>query len=125
MITLKEFLMGRESMYPLDMEKALNAASLLASVNYIRGVYGKPLSVSSGYRPGHFNKQAGGATNSSHLWCQAIDLRDPNAEFAKWCLDNLKELEKAGLYLEDPAYTKGWVHLQTRATRSGRRVFKP
>lgn len=130
MITLTEFLMGRDKEFPLTLAQALNAAVTLASVNYLRGRYGKPLSVSSGYRPGRFNKLANGAKNSTHLTCEAIDVSDPFGEFAKWCLDNLKELEKAGVYMENPEKTKtndkgGWVHLQTRRTRSGQRVFNP
>jgi hypothetical protein len=88
-------------------------------------VYGKPLSVSSGWRPGIFNKKAGGANNSAHITCEAIDIHDADGEFAKWCLDNLDVLEKAGLYMEDPSRTIGWVHLQTRAPASGKRVFLP
>lgn len=125
MITLKEYLMGRDVQYPLSLEQALNAASLLAAINYVRGVYGKAMSVSSGYRPGHFNKAAGGAAKSSHLTCEAIDISDTDGSFAKWCLDNIPVLEKAGLYLENPDYTKGWVHLQTREPGSGNRIFNP
>ena len=125
MIKTSEFLMGRDKTYPLSLELWVNLAQLLSAVNYLRGVYGKPLSISSGYRPGVFNRAAGGAKNSAHMTCEAIDVRDPDAEFAQWCLDNLHELEKAGLYLEDPSHTPGWVHLQTRAPRSGKRVFLP
>jgi hypothetical protein len=124
-ITIQEYLMGRQLEYPLTIELALNACELLAGVNYLRGVYGRPLVPSSGYRPGHYNKKAGGAKQSSHLSCEAIDIRDPLGEFAKWCLSHLKELERAGLYLEDPSRTKGWTHLQTRPPQSGRRVFSP
>jgi len=125
MIRLPEFLMGRHLEYPLTLELALNAAQLLAAINYLRGVYGKPLTVSSGYRPGHFNKRAGGAKNSSHLTCEAIDIADPDGKFGEWCLANLHHLEHANLYLENPAYTPGWAHLQARRPVSGNRVFIP
>lgn len=139
MITPSEFFMGREKEYPLTLPLALNAAKTLAGINYLRGRYGKPLSCSSGYRPGRFNKAANGASSSSHLTCEAIDCQDkePNVwrmfegeshlitHFANWCLDNLDELRKAGLFLEDPRWTKSWTHLQTRTPRSLSRVFKP
>lgn len=125
MITLKEFLMGREKDYSLTLDFALNAAQTLAGVNYLRGLYGRPLSVSSGYRPGSYNKKAGGAKNSSHLSCEAIDIADPTGHFAKWCILNLNEVKNAGLYLEDPDHTPGWVHLQTRAPMSRNRIFIP
>ncbi len=139
MITLNEFLMGRDKEFPLAIDLAMNAAKTLSSINYLRGRYGKPLSCSSGYRPGRFNKAAGGATASSHLSCEAIDCQDKEPQvwrkfegeshlithFANWCLDNLDELRKAGLFLEDPRWTKSWTHLQTRTPRSLSRVFKP
>jgi hypothetical protein len=118
-------MMGREKSYRPSIELWVNAAQLLAAINYVRGVYGKALSVSSGYRPGVFNRAAGGAVGSAHETCEAIDLYDADGAFAEWCLANLDVLEKAGLYLEDPAHTPGWVHLQTRAPRSGKRVFLP
>jgi hypothetical protein len=124
-IKISEHLMGRDKTYPLTMEMWINLAQLIAGVNYLRGVYGKPLSVSSGYRPGVFNRSAGGAKNSAHMTCEAIDVVDTDGDFAAWCLDNLDELEKAGLYMEDPNHTPGWVHLQTREPRSGKRVFLP
>jgi hypothetical protein len=34
-------------------------------------------------------------------------------------------LEACDLYCEDFKYTKTWVHLQSRPTRSGKRIFKP
>lgn len=123
MIKLDEFLMGRDKTHPLSKEQTTNAASLLAAINYIRGVYGKPMVVSSGYRPGSFNTNAGGATRSAHLSCEAVDIRDTDGEFRKWCLANIPELEKAGLYLEDPSFTPTWIHLQTRKT--SQRIFKP
>lgn len=125
MISLVEFLMQRQIEYPLTLELALNAATLLAGINYLRGRYGKPLATSSGYRPGRYNKDAHGAENSAHKTCEAIDIRDGDGSFAKWCLANLNELEKAGLYMEDPSHTKGWCHLQTRRPISGNRVFIP
>lgn len=125
MITLVEYLMGRDSTYPLTIEYALNAAKLLASINYIRGVYGKAMIVSSGYRPGHFNKAAHGAKLSCHLTCEAIDIKDSDGAFSEWCLDNVSELAKVGLYLENPDNTIGWCHLQTRKPLSGNRIFKP
>jgi hypothetical protein len=125
MIHVEEFMMNRQKEYPLTLALALNAARLLASINYIRGVYGRPLMVSSGYRPGHFNTQAGGAKNSAHLSCEAIDILDSDGRFADWCVENQHELAKAGLYMEHPDYTVGWVHLQIRPTPSGNRIFIP
>ena len=130
MITRDEVLKGRERDYPLDSELELNLSRLLDAVNRIRKEWGKPLIVTSGYRPGHYNKSARGAKRSAHMTCEAVDFQDKDGEFGKWCLANLKLLEEAGLYMESPLYTheppaKRWIHLQIRAPKSGNRVFIP
>lgn len=115
--------MGRHHEYPLSDELFNNLGKLLVAVNKIREAYGKPMYVTSGYRPGIHNKKAGGATNSSHLTCEAVDFRDPQGKLAQWCISNLDKLVEAGLYMESPARTVGWVHLQIRPTRE--RIFQP
>lgn len=125
MITVKEYLMGRDDEYPLSLTQAYNMAELLAAVNFLRARWGESLYVNSGYRPGRFNKEAGGAPKSPHLMCQAIDFADADGAFATWCMEHPKLLTQLGLYMEDPAYTKGWVHLQTMRPASGNLVFVP
>lgn len=128
-VTEAEYLKGRDKIAPLTEELRRNLHNLLIAVNLIRDLYGKPLIVSSGYRPAAINQKAGGATRSAHLTCEAVDFLDPKGELAKWCVGNLDILEQAGLYLESPAHTQGpngsWVHLQSRAPRSGKRIFLP
>lgn len=116
--------MGREKIFPLNKDQLENACNLLLRVHYLMGLLGiKEFSLSSGYRPGHFNKSAGGAARSGHLTCEAIDIKDVSGEIGQAIMDNLDLLEKCELYLEDLSYTEKWVHLQTRPTRN--RVFKP
>lgn len=128
-ITRDEVLMGRDRDYPLTPELETNLIKLLEAVNKLRIDWGKPLVVNSGYRPGHYNKSAKGATRSAHTTCEAVDFRDDNqGTFAKWCLNNLNLLEKYGLYMESPTATQEppsrfWVHLQIRPTKN--RVFLP
>ena len=128
MVTRDEVLKGRDRDYPLDAELEQNLNQLLDAVNKLRLAYGKPFVITSGYRPGHYNKSARGAKKSAHMSCQAVDIRDSDGEIAKWCLNNLKLLEEAGLYMESPLHTHEppgarWVHLQTRPTKN--RVFIP
>jgi uncharacterized protein YcbK (DUF882 family) len=123
MITVDEVLMGRDKANPLTSEQWRNLADLMARINIIRAAYGKSLVVSSGYRPPDKNSAAGGAKNSPHMSCQAVDFADPKGEFKKWCLDNFDLIKKVGLYMEDPAFTPTWVHLQTRPTKNN--PFKP
>lgn len=120
MITRDEILMGRDKEYPLTPELEANLVKLLEAVNKLRKLYNKPMYVSSGYRPGKYNKAAGGAKNSSHLTCQAVDFKDNDGKIKEFC--TIEILEKCGLYMEDPTKTKTWAHLQIRPTKN--RIFK-
>jgi hypothetical protein len=81
--------------------------------------------VSSGYRPPSVNRRVGGAPNSAHLTCEAVDLRDMGGTLGKFLVKRQDLLVTHDLYMEDPKVTTTWVHLQTRPTKSGSRVFKP
>lgn len=83
--------------------------------------------VSSGWRPPAINEATpGAAVRSKHITCQAVDLFDPDGDLDDWLLASADTvLKDLGLWLEHPAATKGWAHLQTVPPRSGRRVFYP
>lgn len=125
LVTRDEILSGQEQKHPLSSTMEGNLLRLLAALNKLRLTYGKPMIVSSGYRPPEHNKKVGGAPNSCHLTCEAADFRDKDGELKKWCMDNLQVLADCGLYMEDPLSTPTWCHLQIRMPVSGRRVFKP
>lgn len=122
-ITVQEVLQGRDAEYPLTPESKKNLDKLLSAVNRLRAFYGKPMIVTSGYRPGKYNKAAGGAGRSCHLTCEAVDFADADGKLKEWCSTNLDKLEACQLYMEHPANTPSWVHLQIRPTKS--RIFKP
>lgn len=124
-VTREEILQGRDKEFPLSQEQEANLSKLLAAVNKFRDIYGKPLKVSSGYRPGKYNEAAGGAKKSNHMQCLAVDFVDVDGSLDAYCLANLKVLEECGLYLESPEHTPSWCHLQAIAPRSGNRVFLP
>ena len=115
--------MGREIEYPLSDTLKNNLNRLLIAVNKFRNIYGSPMIVSSGYRPGKYNKRAGGAKRSAHLTCEAVDFRDVDGKLKMFCLQNVKVLEECGLYVENPACTPTWVHMQIRKTKN--RIFNP
>lgn len=125
MITRAEYLMGREVSDPINEILEVNVAVLLYRVNRLLKAYGLPVALSSGYRPVGVNANVGGSARSAHITCQAIDLKDPTGLLAAFIAKMPDCLETFDLYLEDPSATKGWVHLQTRKTASGKRVFKP
>ena len=121
MISRDQILMGRDKEFPLSAELETNLSKLLEAVSKLEALYGKPMTVSSGYRPGFYNTRAGGSPNSSHKFCEAVDLHDRDNAIKKWI--TVEILEQCGLYQEDPSRTKTWVHCQIRPTHS--RVFKP
>ena len=125
MIPREEVLMGRDKQYPLTLELERNLEELLRRLNLFRQMYGRPMVVTSGYRPAALNQRAGGAKNSAHLTCEACDFRDNDKQICKFILENPNVLEVCDLYCEDFVYTPTWVHLQSKPTRSGKRIFKP
>jgi len=121
MIARNEILMGRDVQYPLTQELEDNLSKLLEAVNKLRTLYGKPMYVNSGYRPGHYNSDAGGALNSAHQLCEAVDFKDDDNALKNWI--TVEILEQCGLYQESPASTPTWLHVQVRPTIN--RVFIP
>jgi hypothetical protein len=125
MITRREYLMGRELQEPLTPKMEDNLLVLLGAINMFRTIYGIPMIVTSGYRPKKINEIIGGAKNSAHMTCEAVDISDRNGQLAKFCLENLQVLANCKLYIENPQMTGGWVHFQTRRPKSGKIVFNP
>lgn len=125
-ISLEEYMMGRDKANPPTDAMIANAQDLLKKVNYLMVKYGDICELASGYRPVALNLKVGGASGSKHTTCNAIDLKDNKEQkFGNWCLNNLKELEDLGLYMEDLKSTPTWVHLQRLPPVSGNRVFLP
>ena len=127
MITRDEILMGREKIAPLNEVQEKNLEKLLIAVNKLRALYGKPMFVSSGYRPAAINAKIGGGKKSAHLTCEAVDFRDADRGITNFCTDEI--LEECGLWMESPDVATTWCHLMIREPKSrwnGRkRVFIP
>ncbi len=124
MIHRHEILKGREKDNPLSALLENNLDTLLARVNTLRLLWGKPMKVTSGYRPAAVNSSVGGAAKSKHLTCEAIDIHDPTQELSRYLLANQGILADIGLYLEHPDDTPTWCHLQISPSPSGMRVFR-
>lgn len=125
-MSLKGYMMDRDTQYPPTPEMLAGANDLLQRVDnlfYDLGIELTDDDISSGYRPGKYNAAAGGSLNSAHLKCVAIDLKDVAKKFLAKILAAPHLLEVHGLYMEDPKYTPTWIHLQTRPTR--KRIFIP
>lgn len=126
MITVKEYLMGRDKHYKLPPQVVVNAAKLLDKVNALLADARISRVVSSGWRPAEFNATVPGAAKTSkHITGDAVDLEDRDGKLKEWCVFNLDKLKLLDLYMEDPASTPTWVHLQQIAPKSGKQIFKP
>ena len=114
-----------------------NATALLESVNNLMleaqedgvgfTINPKTQSYISGSGNGGFRLSAStvGASKSKHKTGNAVDIYDPDREFASWILAHKSKLADAGLYTEDFRFTVSWVHLQNIAPGSGLLVFRP
>lgn len=132
MITLEQYLMGRDKIYPLTIGQLENACKLLCAVNWIIGTLKIDTNVSSGYRPLEINSSVGGAKFSTHLECAGVDLFDESGKIGTLLVQRKELLKKVGLYLENPSYTKKkrqdgtiskWVHLDIKVRSST--IFNP
>lgn len=115
-----------------NAETTVHRHSLLLAYYYHDHPQARRIGYSSGRRTPEQNAATPGAAPASlHMTCEAGDLGEPREDrpFARWCVANLHFLADIGLWMEDPRCTVGkwtsWVHLQTRAPKSGMRVFIP
>jgi len=126
-ISKNEILMGREKVDPLSEDQEANLEKLLIAVNKLRALYGKPMHVTSGYRPASVNAKIGGGKKSAHLTLEACDFADKDRSLTNFCTDDI--LEECGLWAEDFRIATVWLHVQIREPKSrvsGRtRVFIP
>ena len=125
MITLQELLNKCYGGQPDfgNRELGINTDKLLKAVNLVRKHRNKPMIPSCFYRSVAWDKSKGRSGLSQHCLCAAVDFSDPDGSLAVWCLNNLFVLVQAGLWMEDPKATKGWVHFDLKERKN--RVFKP
>jgi hypothetical protein len=113
MILEKEILRGQD----ITSEQRENLDKLLVAVN-------KAMIVTSGYRSPEHNKAIGGAPNSNHCKCLAVDFADYDGTLKGFCRKNNYEvLIECGLWMEDGDRTPGWAHVQIVPT--SKREFLP
>lgn len=93
-----------------DMRKKLNE---------IREGYGKSISLTCGARCPTHNAAVKGAPKSAHVEGLAADMKR-TPELLDYILKNLDTLN---IWIEDPAVTTTWIHVQIRPALN--RVFKP
>jgi hypothetical protein len=141
-ISMTDYWMGRDVIFPLAMtseieqegrrtvdlanqliERASMFGVILTQTNPRTGTF-----VSSGWRPPSINASTpNAATNSKHMTGCAIDIYDPDGDLDDWLMNEKGQatLASLGLWMEHPAATKGWCHVQTVPPNSNRRVYYP
>ena len=87
----------------------------------IREHFGKPVTITSGYRTACHNAAVGGAAFSQHCYGRAADIRvkevavDTLADYAETLLPGTGGI---GRYPEKKGRACGWVHLDVRAAKA-------
>ena len=94
---------------------------LVVLLQCIREHFGKPVTITSGYRTAAHNKSVGGAAYSQHLYGRAADIRvqgipvEQLAAYAETCLPGTGGI---GRYPPRAGRAVGWVHVDTRPAKS-------
>ena len=126
MITMRDYLMGRDLKYTLTPDLEGNAEETVAKINELLPAFGENRKVRSGWRPPEINQATpNAAPKSKHMTCEACDLDDPEGDLDEWAMANPDVLQQIGLWQEHPASTKSWAHFQIVPPKSGNRVFYP
>lgn len=95
--------------------------SLVVLLQCIREHFGKPVTITSGYRTAAHNTAVGGAKSSQHLLGRAADIQvqdtDPLA-VAAYAESLMPGWGGVGRYPVKPGRARGWVHVDTRPNKS-------
>lgn len=95
--------------------------SLVMLLQCIREHFGKPITITSGYRTAAHNTAVGGSKSSQHLLGKAADIQvaDTTVEaVAAYAESLMPDWGGVGRYPVKAGRAKGWVHVDTRAKKS-------
>lgn len=95
--------------------------SLVVLLQCIREHFGKPITITSGYRTGTHNTAVGGSRSSQHLLGKAADIQVAGVsveDVAAYAEKLLPGWGGVGRYPVKAGRAKGWVHVDTRPNKS-------
>jgi hypothetical protein len=91
-------------------EVARNILKMAAELDKLREAYGKPIRVTSWYRPAAINRRVGGASQSQHIHGRGVDICPVDGDihqFQEWCDEHWYGALGYGAH-------RGFVHLDNR-----------
>lgn len=95
--------------------------SLVVLLQCIREHFGKPITITSGYRTAAHNTAVGGAKSSQHLLGRAADIQVQGVsveDVAAYAESLMPGWGGVGRYPVKAGRAKGWVHVDTRPNKS-------
>ena len=95
--------------------------TLVVLLQCIREHFGKPITITSGYRTAAHNKSVGGAKSSQHLLGRAADIQVAGVsveDVASYAEALMPDWGGVGRYPIKPGRARGWVHVDTRPNKS-------
>ena len=95
--------------------------ALTVVLQCIREHFGKPVTITSGYRTAAHNAAVGGAKSSQHLLGRAADIRVQGVsveDVAAYTESLMPDWGGVGRYPAKAGRAAGWVHVDTRADKA-------
>lgn len=95
--------------------------ALTVVLQCIREHFGKPVTITSGYRTAAHNATVGGAKSSQHLLGRAADIRVEGVsveDVAAYAESLMPDWGGVGRYPVKAGRATGWVHVDTRADKA-------
>lgn len=95
--------------------------ALTVVLQCIREHFGKPVTITSGYRTAAHNAAVGGAKSSQHLLGRAADIRVEGVSVeavAAYAESLMPDWGGVGRYPVKAGRAAGWVHVDTRADKA-------
>ena len=95
--------------------------TLTVVLQCVREHFGKPVTITSGYRTAAHNAAVGGAKSSQHLLGRAADIRVQGVsveDVAAYAESLMPDWGGVGRYPVKAGRATGWVHVDTRAEKA-------